>query len=205
MTYTLIAINVAAFALQLVLGRSFTGAFDLVPAYVPGNLYTLLTSAFLHASIPHIGFNMYALWILGAALEPALGRARLLTAYLVSAYGGGVVAVLMANPATSSWFTPMVGASGAVFGLFGVIFVVLRRMGRSARGIVVVLVINAVLGFVLPNVAWQAHLGGFVTGLLMGLAYAYVPRGMRRAAAIVAPVLLVLTLTLLLAVKLASV
>ncbi len=69
------------------------------------------------------------------------------------------------------------GASGAVFGLFGLILVVLRRLGRNATAIVVVVAINGVLGFVIPNIAWQAHLGGLLTGLVLGLAYAYAPTG----------------------------
>lgn len=204
-TFALIGLNVLSYLLQLALGNAYSAELVLVPGFVSERLFTLLSSAFLHASIPHIALNMYALWILGTALEPALGRARLLTAYLVSALGGGVMAVLLADPTTVDWLTPMVGASGAVFGLFGVIFVVLRRLGRSARGIVAILVINGVLGFVLPNVSWQAHLGGFLTGVLLGLAYAYVPRRLRGVAAVAAPAALVVLLMVLLTLKLAAV
>lgn len=203
-TYTLIALNVVSYLLQMALGAPYTYGLAMRPDLVGAEPWTLVTSAFLHSGIPHIGFNMYALWILGAALEPALGRARFLSAYLVSAIGGGVMVVLLADPTGRAWSTYLLGASGAVFGLFGVIFVVLRRLGRSARGIVAILVINAVLGFVLPNVAWQAHLGGFLTGVVMGAVYAYAPKNLRRPAAVVAPVALALVLIALLALKLAT-
>ncbi len=203
-TYTLIGLNVVSYLLQMALGGSYTYALAMVPAGVGAEPWTLLTSAFLHASVMHIAFNMYALFILGMALEPALGRARLLTAYLVSALGGGVMAVLLADPTSRAWNTYLLGASGAVFGLFGVIFVVLRRLGRSARGIVVILVINAVLGVVIPGISWEAHLGGFLTGLAMGAVYAYAPRNLRRPAAVVAPVVLTVLLAVLLVLKLAT-
>ena len=81
------------------------------------------------------------------------------------------------NPSDpQAWQTSAVGASGAVFGLFGALFVVNRRLGRDVGGIVVVLVINAVLGFIASGIAWQAHLGGLVTGLLITALFAYLPR-----------------------------
>jgi membrane associated rhomboid family serine protease len=164
----------------------------------------MLTSAFLHASVIHIGFNMYALWILGQYLEVALGRWRFLTAYLVSAFGGSAVLVLMADPAATAWIRPSLGASGAVFGLFGLILVVLRRLGRNATSIIVVVGINAVLGFVIPNIAWQAHLGGLLTGLVLGLAFAYAPRHARVPVAVGSAAALVVLLAVLTVAKLST-
>lgn len=204
-TYTLIGLNVVAYLLELVNGRAWTLSYALLPATAADQPWTFLTSAFLHSSVLHIAFNMYALLILGQYLETALGRARFLTTYLASALGGGVGVVLLTDPTSQAWaFAPVLGASGAVFGLFGAILPVLRRLGRSGGGIVAVLVINGVLGFILPNVAWQAHLGGFLTGLLLGLAFAYAPRALRRPAAVVVPLVLVGVLVALAATRLAG-
>jgi membrane associated rhomboid family serine protease len=203
-TYTLIGINALVFLLEQVLGRSWTLGLALRPSTAVAEPWTFLTSAFLHDGLLHIGFNMYALWILGQFLEPALGRARYLTLYFVSALGGGVMVVLLADPNASSWITSVLGASGAVFGLFGAVFVVLRRLGRDATGIVTVLVLNAVLAIALPYISWQAHVGGLVTGFLLGLAYAYVPRSWRSVTAFAAPAVLVVLLVGLAAAKLAA-
>ena len=133
----------------------------------------------------HIAFNMYALWVMGTYLEPMLGRARFVAIYLLSALGGSVMYLLMSSPPSVSdiavgdygmWWTPAVGASGAVFGLFGAFLVLQRRLGRSAAGMYVIIGINAVIGFVLPNIAWQAHLGGLLTGAAAAAAIAYTGR-----------------------------
>ena len=118
----------------------------------------------------HIAFNMYALWILGNALEPAFGRARYVALYLVSAFAGSV-GVLLLSPLD----TVVVGASGAVFGLFGALFVVQKKRGGDLRQIVVLLLINAAIGFIIPGIAWQAHLGGLIAGALCAVAIAYAP------------------------------
>ncbi len=128
---------------------------------------------------------MYALWIMGQYLEPLLGRARFAALYLLSAVGGSVGYLLLASPPSvemiaagdgGSWYTRAVGASGAVFGLFAAFLVLQRRLGRSAAGMYVVIGINAVLGFVIPGIAWQAHLGGLVTGAIGATAIAYLGR-----------------------------
>lgn len=201
-TYTLIGLNVAMYLVQMAFGREWTYSLALLPMTAASEPWTFLTSAFLHAGMLHIAFNMYALYILGQYLETALGRGRFVTTYLVSAIGGSVMAVLLADPGGRLWQSYVLGASGAVFGLFGAILVVLRRLGRSATGIVTVLVINGVLGFVLPGIAWQAHLGGLITGLILGLAYAYAPRRWRGPVAVVVPAALVALMVVLAAVKL---
>ena len=189
-TLTIIGLCVASYVLQLAVpGWTSRWAFSPVAgAYEP---WRFVTAAFLHSTgVFHILFNMIALWMVGPALEQTLGRARFATLYLVSALGGSVGAVLLAS-ATGSWLTPMVGASGAVFGMFGAVLVVLRRMGRDAGPIIGILVLNGVLGFLLPNIAWQAHLGGLVAGALLGAAYAYAPRERRAVVGWVAPAALV--------------
>ena len=138
--------------------------------------WRFLTAAFAHSpgQVLHILFNMYALWVLGQYLEPLLGRVRFAALYLVSAFGGSVGYLMLASPpltaadvTNSSWVTPMVGASGAVFGLFGALLVLNRHLGRSSGPMFGVLAVNAVLGFVVPGIAWQAHLGGLLTGLAL--------------------------------------
>ena len=152
--------------------------------------WRFLTSAFAHDpnTIFHILFNMYALWIIGPYLESLLGHVRFAAAYLISAVGGGVVWLLLSAPPAqdqswtdSSWYTGVVGASGAVFGLFATLIVLNRRLGRDSRFIWVTVAINAVLGFTIPNIAWQGHLGGFITGAACAAIIAHAARGRSQA------------------------
>lgn len=184
-TLTLIALCAISYVLQMV-SPGWTQALAFAPYLGESEPWRFLTSAFLHStgSLLHIAFNMIALWSVGPFLETSLGRWRYLALYLLSAVGGSVMFLLLAEPYTVSWLTGLVGASGAVFGLFGAVLVVLRRVGSSARGIVAVLAINAVLGFVLPGVAWQAHLGGLLVGAALGAAFAYAPRERRLPVAV---------------------
>jgi membrane associated rhomboid family serine protease len=189
-TLTLIGLCVVSFVLQLVLpGWTERWIFHPILAYYEP--WRFLTSAFLHSpsQYAHILFNMVALWFVGPTLENTLGRARYLTLYLMSAVGGSVASVLLAT-ATDSWNSASLGASGAVFGLFGAILVVSKRLGGDVRGILVLIGINLALGFVMSDIAWQAHVGGLVTGGLLAAAYAYAPPPRRQVVAIVAPVTL---------------
>ncbi len=169
-TYTLIIITVAVFALQQFV-PGFDRMFSFNSAYVIPSLafepWRLITGAFLHSSFWHIGLNMLALWMLGRSLEPLLGHGRFVTLYLLSALGGSIGVSLLAP---GIW---VVGASGAVFGLLGAILVIGRHIGANITGILIVLAINLAIGF-LPgsSIAWQAHLGGLVTGALIGLIFA---------------------------------
>ncbi|WOF23094.1 rhomboid family intramembrane serine protease [Microbacterium betulae] len=134
---------------------------DLTGTFQP---WRLLTVALVHGGIWHVGLNMLSLWMIGRILEPVVGSARFLALYVLSALGGSVAVALL------SFTTPVVGASGAVFGLLGALLVIGRRLGGNITGILVLLGINLVIGF-LPgfNVSWQAHVGGLVTGLVVGL------------------------------------
>ncbi|WP_026556399.1 rhomboid family intramembrane serine protease [Arthrobacter sp. 35W] len=177
-TLTLIAICVGVFILEwLVPNDAMVQSLAYVPRYTEDEPWRMITSAFLHSQgfLLHIAFNMYALWILGNALEPALGRSRYLALYLLSAFAGSV-GVLLLSPVN----TYVVGASGAIFGLFGALFVVQRKMGGDVRQLLVLIAINAVLGFVVSGIAWQAHLGGLLAGALGAVALVYAPRGPRR-------------------------
>lgn len=200
-TFTIIGICVLSFLLQLVPGLGWTNLWLFSPLDGEIQPWRFLTVAFLHSTgmLLHIAFNMYALYITGQFLEPLLGRARFAALCVLSAVGGSVGFLLFAGlpgPLGVSWMQGTVGASGMVFGLFGAMLPVLRRLGRSAGQIVVLLVINGVLGFVVPNIAWQAHLGGLVTGLAIGAAFAFAPRGAQRRIGVLAPagVLVILVL-----------
>lgn len=170
-SYGVIALCVLVFVLQMGV-PGLTRDIEFVPVLGDTEPWRFLTVAFAHANVTHILFNMLALWMVGAQyVERLLGGARYAALYLVSALGGSVVYLLMASPPStlqeaqhSLWFTPTVGASGAVFGLFGALLVLNRHLGRSSAGMWATIAINAVIGFVLPNIAWQAHLGGFLTG-----------------------------------------
>ena len=198
-TKILIGINLGVWLLGVVVGfGSLAGRFALFrleffeaqPAGVAdGEWYRMLTAAFLHQQIWHLALNMFALWILGNALEPVLGRWRFTALYLLSALGGSA-----ASLATSDVIS--FGASGAVFGLMGALFVVLRRFGRDVSAVLVILALNVVLGFVVPGIDWRAHLGGLVTGAVLAYAFAHAPRGRR---ALVSGVACVATLVLIVA------
>lgn len=173
-TITMMAICVALFAASWLVPNGFIfQTFAYAPFLTESEPWRMVTSAFLHSTnLMHIAFNMYALWILGNVLEPVFGRVRFLAVYLISALAGSV-GVLLLSPID----TAVVGASGAVFGLFGALFVVQRKRGGDVRQIVVLLLINAAIGF-LPGVgiAWQAHLGGLIAGALCTAAIVYAPK-----------------------------
>jgi membrane associated rhomboid family serine protease len=153
------------------------------PAFGAFEPWRMLTSAFLHSQgfILHIVLNMYTLWIFGQALEPLLGRIRFLAVYLLSAFGGSVGFLLLTpSYVPGQPLTGVVGASGAIFGLFGAMLVVQRHRGGETRQLWVLIAINGAVGFMVPQIAWQAHLGGLVTGALCAAVIAYSPRGPRR-------------------------
>jgi membrane associated rhomboid family serine protease len=173
-TYTLIAINVVAFFLQSV-GNDVLRRYGLAGVAVADGQYDrLVTSAFMHYGIFHLLMNMWALYVVGQPLEQWLGRVRFVLLYGLSALGGSVVVYMFAPPMTLT-----VGASGAVFGLFGALFVVAKRLNYDIRGIAVLIVLNLVITFTIPNISWQGHLGGLITGSALALAYAYAPQRQR--------------------------
>lgn len=146
-----------------------------VPPLADAEPYRFITSAFLHSGFWHLVFNMYALWLVGSVLEPAIGKARFLALYFVSAVAGNV-AFLLAAQASNNWNTAVVGASGAVFGLFGALFVIAKWANMQTASILGVLGINAVLGFMLPGIAWESHLGGLLAGALLAWLFTVTAR-----------------------------
>jgi membrane associated rhomboid family serine protease len=205
-TLTVIGLCVASYLLQRLV-PGWTAQWAFFPFAGEVEPWRFLTAAFLHSTggFLHILFNMYALWLVGPYLEQTLGRWRFVALYVLAAIGGQVGVTLLASPLEPAWFTGVVGASGAVFGLFGAILVVLRRLGRDARQILVFLAINGALGFVVPGIAWQAHLGGLLTGVALGAAYAYAPRERRDAVAVSATAATAVLLVVLAVLKYAGV
>lgn len=178
-TKVLIGVCLLAYVVQTAV-PTLAGWFHFVPALAADQPWRFLTTALLHASLMHLAFNMWALWVLGSALEPVLGRWRFAALTALSAVGGSTAIYWLASPGTpSSWHGGTVGASGAVFGLFAAMFVIQRRFGRDTSAIVGLLAINLVISFVGANISWQGHLGGLVTGALLAAIYAWVPRERR--------------------------
>ncbi|MEU5533563.1 rhomboid family intramembrane serine protease [Streptomyces sp. NPDC020362] len=205
-TKILIGINLAVFLLQLSLGDRFTNRFELIGhAYTyyltgpqgiaEGQYYRLLTAMFLHGGYAHIAFNMLSLWWIGGPLEAALGRARYIALYVVSGLAGSALTYLIAAPNQ-----PSLGASGAIFGLFGATAVLMRRLNYDMRPIIALLVINLIITFSPGmSIAWEAHVGGLVAGVVTGYAMVHAPRARRTViqygtCALVLAVVVVLTL-----------
>ncbi|HSS08651.1 MAG TPA: rhomboid family intramembrane serine protease [Acidimicrobiales bacterium] len=168
---TLIAINVIIF-----LVTSSRPDIELRFAQIPfriagGQYYRLITAAFLHANFFHILFNMFALLILGPPVETAVGRVRFLGLYLMAALGGSVCSYLFSSPNVAG-----VGASGAIFGVFGAYFVLARARRAETGGIVALIAINLLFSFIDRAIDWRAHVGGLVTGLVIGGVYALAER-----------------------------
>lgn len=166
-TWSIIGLCVAVYLLQLVSGGAATNALFYHPLLTESQPWRMLTSLFVHSeqSFLHIIFNMYSLLIFGPILERALGRWRFLALYLLSGFGGSV-AVLLIDPRIG-----VVGASGAIFGLLGAFFVIQRRFGGNSVQLMIVIGLNLVIGFVIPNIAWQAHIGGLVAGGITALVF----------------------------------
>jgi len=181
-TYTLIALNVVIY----LIGASQGGGLSqpglsvnqpgslynravLFGPFVPhGGWYRLVTAMFLHESLLHIGFNMYALFVIGRVVEQYLGTLRYIGLYFVSGLAGSAGALLQTPHA------PVLGASGAIFGILGAMLVLEWQLTGSLRGqAAVLIVINLVISFVIPGISWGGHVGGLIGGILVMLAYAH--------------------------------
>ncbi len=127
-----------------------------------GEWYRIFTVALVHASFTHLAFNMWALFVLGNPIEATFGRTRFLTIFIVSLIAGSMTSLGLAAQNQVS-----VGASGAIFGLFGAFAVAGRKIGADVRSILVLIGINFALDFILPNIDWHAHLGGLIGGAII--------------------------------------
>jgi membrane associated rhomboid family serine protease len=138
------------------------------PAVRSGQWYRIVTGAFMHEGFAHIAINMFSLYQLGSFIETMLGGWRMLLVYAISLVGSGLAVV---------YFSPndyTVGASGAIFGLFGALFAIGVRMGKPGRALISqtlpILVLNLVFTFAVPFISKSAHIGGLVSGFAAGLA-----------------------------------
>jgi membrane associated rhomboid family serine protease len=180
-TKLLIAVNVAIYLVgatqgggladpgnSIVRAGSLYQHWVLFGPWVPHGWWRLVTSMFLHENLIHIGFNMVALYLIGTPVEQYLGRARYVGLYFVSGVAGSAGALLQTP------LTPVLGASGAIFGILGAMLILEWQItGRLAGNAMTWIVINLVISFAIPNVSWGGHLGGLVGGILITLAYAH--------------------------------
>ncbi len=182
-TYVLIAINVIAYLIEITTGSgglNNPGGRIVVdyalfgPAVAEGEWYRLVTSGFLHASLLHIGFNMLLLFFLGRLLEPALGTPRFVVLYFASLLAGSLGALILDPNALT------LGASGAVFGLFGAGFVLARERGMDAlaRQLGFLILLNLAISLGPSNISLGGHLGGLVGGLICALVVVAGERGL---------------------------
>ncbi|CAM3221751.1 Peptidase S54 rhomboid domain-containing protein [Stackebrandtia soli] len=140
-----------------------------------GDYWRLFTAMFLHYGIIHLAFNMYVLWVIGRYLERDLGPGRFLALYVICGLAGNVATYLFADPMSLS-----AGASGAIFGLFGAMVLVNRKLSRDNSGIYTLLILNLVITFIPgTNISITGHLGGLIMGLAIGFAISYAPRDNR--------------------------
>lgn len=209
----LIAVNVLVFVATVIQAQGFdslrSGLFldgMLVPAVVAnGEWWRLITSGFLHYGSyggfgpVHLIFNMFALWVIGRDLEVALGRARFLAVYGLSLLGGSTAVMLFGDD-----FGSVAGASGAVYGLFGGIAVVVFRAKLNPAPVLTLLGINIFLSVALPGISLLGHLGGLVVGVAASAAMVYAPRKRLLQVQIGACVALVVVMIALIAIQLAG-
>ena len=178
-TFTLIGINVGVFVLQLVLGSGLRPQSDWIfqngvlvgPLVAEGEWWRLLSSAFLHGNILHLGMNMLVLWIIGPPLEEYFGHGKYTLVYVVSALAGAAGALIWSPTA------PTVGASGAIWGIMGAALLLEARkiwvFGGQAMGLVV---FNLLFTFLIPGISIGGHIGGLIGGALCALAFSSMRR-----------------------------
>ncbi|MEV6096373.1 rhomboid family intramembrane serine protease [Nocardia sp. NPDC051981] len=179
-TYSLITINVIVYAVTALQAHSLMDNqrsrlfYDwvLVPAFVgDGGWVRVLGSGFLHYGPIHLLANMFALYVLGPYCEVALGRGRFVAVYLASLLGGSAAVTALSDPLTAS-----AGASGAIFGIFGAVAVIMLRTRQNLTQIAVLLVINLIITFSVPGISIWAHLGGLLAGTVATTGILYLPR-----------------------------
>ena len=173
----LIGINVLAFLGQMVSPDDLQIGWLFGPAVAAGDWWRVITSAFLHGSLIHIGFNMYGLWILGNPLLDGLGRARFLLVYLAGLLGGSF-AVLGFD-----YGAPTLGASGAVLGLAGALAAVLwaRGVSLTQTPLGFILALNLGLPLLVGGISFWGHFGGIFAGFAAGWLLSWLPQRFGRS------------------------
>ena len=162
-TFVLLGVIVAVYIGQLLTSGFLTQLFLYWPPLTAIEPWRMMTTMFVHStsSVFHILFNGYSLFILGTLVERLIGASRFVTLFLFSGFGGSVLVSLL-SPTSA-----VVGASGAIFGLFGALFVIQRSFGGANVQLLIVLGLNLVMGFIVPGISWQAHIGGLITGAVV--------------------------------------
>lgn len=180
-TAVLLAVNIGLFILSSVLPSTYSWLAQANWLIHAGEWWRLVTGAFLHGGIMHIFFNMYALWLFGPQIERQVGSASFAALYAAALLWGSALFLIMVPAGVA------VGASGAIFGLFGAWIAASYRIRHTPAGkrlfqqLIVLLAINLALPFIISGVAWQAHVGGLLAGL--AVVWAWQKAGMRREAA----------------------
>lgn len=182
-TYALIAVNIVVFAITAAQSESlldnqrgsslFLDWVLFAPAVADGEWWRVLGSGFLHYGPIHLLLNMFALYVVGRDAELVLGRMRYLAVYLVSLLGGSAAVMALAQNTVTA------GASGAVYGLFGAITVILIRLRQSPNQMLIVIGINVFISFSLPGISLWGHLGGLAAGTLATLGILFLPSWLR--------------------------
>jgi membrane associated rhomboid family serine protease len=195
-TFALLGVNVAMFALMSIISRGSDDSYSLIAFGAKtnellrrGEWFRLVTPIFIHAGLMHLLFNSYALYVVGPQVEKLYGSARFLLIYLLAGIGGVAGSYFGQVIMGKSVDAPSVGASGAIFGLFGVLAVFGVRYRRElpptirralSAGVLPVIVINLIIGFSVPFIDNAAHIGGLLTGAVLTLFIPYVAPGRER-------------------------
>lgn len=157
-TNVLLALIGITYVAQFLTNDVVTYYFAFIPELATAEPWRFITVALAHGGLMHILFNGYSLWVMGNLLERTLGPVRFLTVFLASVIGADIAVALLGQ----SQF--VVGASGGIFGLFAALFVVNRGFQGNNISLIVIIGINLALGFIVPGVAWEAHVGGLIAG-----------------------------------------
>lgn len=166
-TWVIIGLCVVMWGLQWVV-PNFTQmlGFIPIPEILSAQPWRFVTSIFLHSTgwPLHILFNMYTLWIFGQVLEPMLGRLRYAVLFLLAGLGGSVAVYML----DFGQLALTIGASGAIFGMLGALIVILRKRAMQYGQLILLAAINFAMMFFVSGISWQAHLGGLITGAVVG-------------------------------------
>jgi membrane associated rhomboid family serine protease len=168
-TISLIMINLVIWLLQVIPGSTVTSTLFYAPLLTVIEPWRMITAGFVHSpdNFWHILLNAYSIYIFGRVIEPMLGPVRFLVLYLVSIFGGSAMVLWLGEPVV-----PVVGASGAFFGLMGAYLIMLRAIGDNSGLLVGLIAVNLAFGFLVPGISWQGHLGGLLAGMAVTAVYA---------------------------------
>jgi membrane associated rhomboid family serine protease len=179
----LIAANVVAYVWQTTTGGGINydhGYLSPQSVLQYGEWWRVFTAAFLHGGIAHIALNMLALYWLGREVEAIYGKARFAFLYALAIVGSGLAIIYF-----SPYKIPTLGASGAIYGLFGALVAVGIRLGKRGRAMIVnmvpVIVLNLAITFTVPGISAAGHIGGLITGFIVGFVLFMGPRSARLA------------------------